>query len=364
MKRFPCIVFVLLCLSCHREDTYVVHGKLRCVRAKMAYLMQVDPMGNAFIVDSVPIHGGEFRFRGHVDSPTMRFIRIGTRPPFDVFVENSQIEISGSLLLPEEIKVEGSASHSEFNQLQKESQRISNKQNATLVRLTEEKRKNHTAEVARLTKVYNTYPDSLLLYLHDFVNKKPTSVGAAYFVCSLSQTMDIKKLESVIRLFDSTLDRTPYVQYLHAEIQLSKKLQVGMDAPDFQLPTFLSDTVRLSDYRGKYLFLDFGASWCPNSEERVEQLKSLHEKYNEKGFEILSISLDDDKKIWRQYVSELGVLPWKQSCDLMYWSSLVTKYYAVSSIPYGVLVDDDGKIAFVNPKLPQLDNYLKKKLKK
>ena len=325
--------------------------------------MEVDPLGNAFIVDSVPIRGGEFRFRGHVDFPTMRFIRIGTRPPFDVFVENEKIEISGSLLLPEEIKVEGSDSHNDFNLLAKESQRISNKRSTALVRIAEEKRKGRMSEAVRLTKSYNAYPDSLLLFARQFVEKKPTSVGAAYFICSLSQSMGIKKVENIVKLFDSTIDKSPYVQYLKAELHLSSKLTVGSMAPDFSLPTFLSDTVRLSEYAGKCVFLEFGASWCDGSLSRVEKLKTLHEKYAEKGFDVLSISLDDEKKMWRSYVTELGVVPWKQACDLMYWSSPVSKFYAVQSIPYGVLVDAEGKIALVNPNLSTLDDWLRKRMK-
>lgn len=362
-SAFVLVVLLLAFSSCHWRDTYTVHGKLRCVRANTAYMMELDQMGNPYVVDSVPIFSGEFRFRGHVDYPTMRFIRIGTRPPFDLFVENSQITITGSLLLPEEIKVEGSRSHNDFCYLSKEQAKISQKQNSALVHLTNAQKEKKQKEVRRYNKIYSSYPDSLLMLTKEFVANNPTSVGAAYFVCSLTQSYDIKRMEDIIPLFDASVQDAPYVRYLNEELALNKKIVSGMKAPDFSLPTFLGDSVSLSSYSGKYLFLDFGASWCDKTRTRVTRLKKIYNEFDGHNFDVLSISLDEDKKEWKEYVESLGVLPWKLACDYKYWSSPVSKYYRVQSIPYGVLISPNGNILLINPKLDVLESYLKKKLK-
>ncbi|MCQ2209481.1 MAG: AhpC/TSA family protein [Paludibacteraceae bacterium] len=350
-------------LSCHWQSSYNIHGKLRCVRANTAYMMEVDQLGNSYVIDSVPIHSGEFRFRGHVDYPTMRFIRIGTRAPFDLFVENSQISISGSLLLPDEIKIEGSYSHDDFSYLMREYAKMTSKQNTALVHLTNAKKQKDAKEIKRLNKIYTSYPDSLLMITKQFVLNNPSSVGAAYFVCSLTQSYEIKKLEEIISLFDPSIRQSPYVKYLREELALHKKFVSGMKAPDFTLPTFLGDTISLSNYSGKYLFLDFGASWCKKTKGRVSRLKKIYEEFDGGKFDVLSISLDEDRKVWKNYVTDLGVLPWKLACDFKYWSSPVTKYYRVQSIPYGVLISPDGKILLVDPNFDVLESYLNKKLK-
>ncbi len=350
--------------ACRKQDKYVIHGNLRCVRAKKAYLMEMDPLGTPFVVDSAPIRAGEFRFRGHVDYPTMRFIRIGTRPPFEVFVENSEITVTGSMSLLEEISVEGSFSQDDFSALSKEYKQIVGKQSALSVRISEARRKRNMKEQNRLYKIYNTYPDSLVWMTKQFVLNNPSSMGAVYFLCVVAQSFDINKLEEVIGLFDASVQDAPYMQYLRSELALHKKFSVGMDAPDFCLPTFLGDTVRLENYSGKYLFLDFGASWCPRTSERVKALNELHEEFEDYGFEILSVFLDEEKKTWKNYVTDLGVLPWKLACDFQYWSSPITKYYRVQSIPYGVLVSPEGKVALKNPAMKELERYLEKKAKK
>lgn len=327
--------------------------------------MEMDPMGKPFVVDSVPIRSGsgEFKFKGRVDYPTMRFIRIGSRPPFDVFVENGKIEITGSLMLPDEIKVEGSSSHDDFNYLSKEMRKIQNKQSSMLVHLSNARKQNNQREVKRLTKIYNSYPDSLLSMTKQFVENKPYSMGAVYFVCSLSQSYDIERLEGIISSFDASLYQSPYMKYLKEELALHKDFVLGMKAPDFRLPTFLGDSVSLSDYSGKYLFIDFGASWCERTKTRTAKLKRMHDLYEGKNFDVLSVFLDEDKKDWKDYVTSLGVLPWKLCCDFKYWSSPVSKYYRVHSIPYGVLITPSGEIALVDPNLYVMENYLRKKLK-
>ena len=367
MKHFRQIVWLsmvlLSLLSCRRGETYTIHGNLRCVRDRKAYLMELTEQGTPIVVDSAVIHAGEFRFRGHVDYPTMRFIRIGTRPPFDVFVENSDIKVSGSMSLPEEITVSGSFSHDDFNSLAREYKRLKDRQSTVLVHLSNARTQRNYKEVSRLTKVYNTYPDSLLWMTKQFVLNNPSSMGAAYFVCVLSQSQDITKLEEIISLFDASIQQSPYVQYLHEELALHQNFSVGMEAPDFAMPTFLGDTIGLRNYDGKYLFIDFGASWCDATKQRIEWLKELYERHEEQEFEVLSVFLDEDKKEWRSYVTSLGVLPWRLACDFKYWSSPISKYYRVQALPYGVLIDSEGKIALINPSKRDLENYLKKKLK-
>ena len=93
-KEIKIVIFFLLSqllVCCHSDEEYLIHGRIRSVSDNVAYLMKMDQLGNMVVVDSTFIRGGEFRFRGHVDYPEMRFLRIGTRRPFDIFVENGKI---------------------------------------------------------------------------------------------------------------------------------------------------------------------------------------------------------------------------------------------------------------------------------
>lgn len=348
--------------SCQEsEDSYVIHGDLRCVRESYAYLLEMEEDGELSVLDSVPIRSGEFKFRGSVDEPVMRFIKIGSRPPFEVFVENSRIEITGSVTLLDEIKVSGSFSHDDFEDLSKEYKKIVEKQGNVMVRFSNARDRQDKKEARRLVKEYNSYPDSMLSITKQFVLNNPSSLGAAYFVCQLSRSYDIKRLEEIVKLFDSSIKQSWYVRYLEDELVLNKKMSVGMPAEPFTMPTYdFRKAVDLEDYAGKFLFIDFGASWCVSTASRTAELKKLKSEMKDKNFDVVSIFLDDEGQRVVDYLEAQDSIPWQVLCDYKYWESPVTKRYRVQSVPYGVLVSPKGRIAMKNPTYKELRSFLRK----
>jgi len=352
-----CWLFLLLLFSsCNRNDSFSIHGNLRCVDgdATIAYLLKMDKQGEMIVIDSTEVQSGEFQFKGRVEYPAMYYVQVGRRHPIDIFVENSNILIKGSVLLPDEIKITGSRSFDELRSLQNEFKKIQNKQNATLIELENARKHNNEELEKRLENSYRHYPDTLLLMTKKFVENNPTSVGAAYFVCTLTQTLEISKLKDIIKLFDSSIKNSEYVQFLNEELMLTQKLSLDSPAPKFKLPTSTGDTVKLSDYEGRYLLIHFWASWSENCEEQNDDLKKLYNKYHEEGLEILSISLDKKKDEWLCGI-ERDSMQWQQASDLLYWESPVSKYYRVQSIPYDVLIGPNGKVISINPKKYVLD---------
>lgn len=363
MRRLLCAILLATALfSCGKNDRYLIHGNLRCVNAEKAYLMELSPIGQLEVIDSTLIHGGAFKFRGHVEYPTMRFIKLGSCRPFNVFVENNEISISGSVLYPEDIVVTGSTAQSDLELLTEKYKEVNNKRNSVLVKLTNAQKKGEKAQIKNLKKHYDILPDSLLLITHNFVASNPTSVGAAYFVCSLTETFNISQLENIIQLFDPSIQESPYVKHLNDELTLSRKFKEGATAPDFSITSTDGEEISLKNYEGKYLYIDFGASWCKETEERNDALREIYKQYHEKGLEILSISLDTDEEQWHEFACRAPEIPWEQACDLLYWASPVTKHYHVNKIPYGVLIDPQGTIRKIDADRITLGDYLKKKL--
>lgn len=363
IKIAPLVLLLSIFLSsCQEsEDSYVIHGDLRCVRESYAYLLEMEENGELSILDSVPIRSGEFKFRGSVDEPVMRFIKIGSRPPFEVFVENSRIEITGSVTLLDEIKVSGSFSHDDFEDLSKEYRKIVEKQGNVMVRFSNARDRQDKKEARRLVKEYNSYPDSMLSITKQFVLNNPSSLGAAYFVCQLSRSYDIKRLEEIVKLFDSSIKQSWYVRYLEDELVLNKKMSVGMPAEPFTMPTYdFRKAVDLEDYAGKFLFIDFGASWCVSTASRTAELKKLKSEMKDKNFDVVSIFLDDEGQRVVEYLEAQDSIPWQVLCDYKYWESPVTKRYRVQSVPYGVLVSPEGRIAMKNPTYKELRSFLRK----
>jgi len=139
--------------------------------------------------------------------------------------------------------------------------------------------------------------------------------------------------------------------------RLDNLIPVGSAAPDFTQPTPEGREITLSSLRGKVVLIDFWASWCKPCRMENPNVKRVYERYKGKGFEILGVSLDRDKNAWTGAIAQDG-LPWKHVSDLGFWNNAAAQQYGVSSIPYTVLVDKDGKVIAKNLRGPALEEKL------
>lgn len=133
---------------------------------------------------------------------------------------------------------------------------------------------------------------------------------------------------------------------------------VGAEAPDFTMSDPAGGQISLSDYRGKVVLIDFWASWCGPCRRENPNVVKVYEKYKDKGFEIIGVSLDKTKSKWLKAI-EKDNLTWPHVSDLKGWQNEVAGLYGVRSIPHTVLLDKDGKIIARKLKGHQLDRKLK-----
>jgi peroxiredoxin len=130
---------------------------------------------------------------------------------------------------------------------------------------------------------------------------------------------------------------------LKNQLEQAMSLMVGGTAPDFSQATPDGDEMKLSDLKGKVVLLDFWASWCGPCRKENPNVVRLYNKYKDKGFDILGVSLDKTKDRWLKAIEADG-LTWHHVSDLKGWQNKVAKAYGVSSIPHTILLDQEGKI--------------------
>lgn len=133
---------------------------------------------------------------------------------------------------------------------------------------------------------------------------------------------------------------------------------IGKPAPDFSQQNSNGKLIKLSDFRGKYVLIDFWASWCKPCRAENPNVVKAYNKYKTKNFTILGVSLDKNKENWLQAIQKDG-LAWTEVSDLKFWKNDAAVKYGVNGIPANFLVDPHGKIIAANLRGEDLENKLK-----
>jgi peroxiredoxin len=209
---------------------------------------------------------------------------------------------------------------------------------------------------AKLTRSKGYSLDSLLA-------AHPASPVAAYFVVKdFAYKLDLEGMKAVRAKLDASLAGTEYVNQIESMIARMEKVQVGSVAPDFTLPDVDGNPVSLSSFRGKYVLVDFWAAWCPDCRKENPNIVAAWEKYKDKNFAVLGVSLDRNRDQWLAAIEKDG-LKWTQVSDLKYWSSDAAVLYCIRWIPMSFLIDPEGKIVSIGLEGEELHNKLEELLK-
>jgi len=151
------------------------------------------------------------------------------------------------------------------------------------------------------------------------------------------------RIKPVFLSLDESLRNKPAGKKLEEKLGALTAVVPGAMAPDFTQPDTTGKPLRLSSLRGKYVLVDFWASWCSPCRAENPNLKQQYQLYKDKNFEVISVSLDENKKKWEDAIVKDG-LPWLQVSDLKGWNNEAGKLYGVSGVPASFLVDPQGKI--------------------
>ncbi|WP_426492089.1 redoxin domain-containing protein [Hymenobacter sp. 102] len=200
--------------------------------------------------------------------------------------------------------------------------------------------------------------------LRALVRRTPDDFLAAYLTKSYlsRQASQQAFVDSMTTVLTQRQPNLAEIQTLTTRTRTAAQSEKGDElAPDFSLPTVAGPAFALSSLRGKYVLVDFWASWCGPCRAENPRLRSLYQHYQSRGLEIVSVSVDANGDKWRKAVAQ-DQLPWTQVSDLKGWESPAAQLYGVLAVPYTVLIAPDGRVLARNLRGEPLEKRLAKLL--
>lgn len=341
------LLFLFLAVSCRNEQkTCHLTGTLE--NTPDTTILFLADWENRTLLDSIQVVKGNFDYKFQINH-SKKFYLHNRRNQFDfrdrkfIWLEPSEIKIIGNFEFLKSLKIKGSTSQTEFENynllLDNATKKINELKEQIHFKSDEEKKKDTLKIELLQTNLSDSIVGFMLKYPNSFV-----TLFTLHDECYLAfRHLNKKQINEVYENLTEDLKISNQGIEIKKYIDIPEPPKVGDLAPEIIQTTPDGETIKLSDYRGKYVLVDFWDSYCGPCRASHKWLRALYEKYNPKGFEILSVSSDTDKNRWANAIKSDSI-PWTNISDLKGFKNEAFLRYDVKFIPQNYLVNPDGKI--------------------
>ncbi len=332
-------------VASNNDSSYTITGKIDGIDSGWVYLMNRQAGEKP---DSAMVSNGTFTFKGKAATPQYCYLGIPNNGNKEYrlgfFIDNGKINITGKKDSVSDALITGSATQDEYKSYIASRKPINEEEEklSKLYELASAKKDTHLTD--SLEKVFDILGKKEKTFIQDYAKQHPSSYVAALQVYqNFSYNPAVGQLDSIYNSFDTLIQNSYYGNKIKTVLDIAKKTDIGKAAPEFAQNDANGKPIALSSLKGKYVLVDFWASWCGPCRAENPNVVKAFQKYHAKGFDILGVSLDEKKDKWQEAIKKDN-LNWNQVSDLQGWKNSVAELYGIQGIPMNFLLDKDGKI--------------------
>ena len=357
MKKILLAALAALTLSPALAQRFCIEGVCDA-KATKAYLRAIKTRD----ADSVEVVNGTFRFEGDAQGQTLFYVYSNAE-------NNDAVRLIAEGDVRADLKqrtVSGTPENEAFSLWQKrlnEQEDIMREVAAVFKNPAQSQESSDSLRQALIQR-YETAHTTLLALIKDCCEQNKQHVFPAFFLLENASMMERETVISLAEEGDPAYMKVKAASSLKNMIGAWKRQAVGVQFTDLEMADTEGKMHKLSEFvgKGKYVLVDFCASWCGPCRREMPHVKAAYEKYKDKGFDVVGLSFDQDKEAWTGAIQSLA-LPWHHLSDLKGWKCVAGEVYGINSIPATLLVGPDGKIVANNLRGDALEKKLEELLK-